>query len=158
MTGGSVEGRDELIWRRIPMNIRTLTLLPLLSAMTLSMPAIAQNQPAGPESAQAPAAPAPALDAEAPATPAPTPAAPSNPTVVAFVDQQFPMADANKDGTVTAAEFTAWITSLKTAEQQKAGQVDPAAAKTYADNALAQADSDKDGTLTKAELVKFFGG
>ena len=75
-----------------------------------------------------------------------------------FVDQQFPTADADKDGTVTAVEFTSWITNLKTAEQQKAGQVDAAAAKTYADNALAKADGDKDGTLTKTELVKFFGG
>lgn len=140
------------------MNIRTLTLLPLLSVATLSTPAIAQNQPAGAEGAQvpAPAAPATAPGAAAPAAPAP--ATPPNPTVVAFVDQQFPTADANKDGTVTAAEFTAWITNLKTAEQQKAGQADPAAAKTYADNALAKADSDKDGNLTKTELVKFFGG
>ncbi len=104
----------------------------------------------------APAAPATAPGAEVPAAPAP--ATPPNPTVVAFVDQQFPTADANKDGTVTAAEFTGWITGLKTAEQQKAGQADAAAAKTYADNALAKADVDKDGNLTKTELVKFFGG
>jgi hypothetical protein len=145
------------------MKIRTLAGACLfLSTWLLSGGASAQDQsgsaaPAGPAPAQAePTAPAPA-QAE-PATPAPAPAAPPNPQVVTFVDQQFPIADADKDGKVTAVEFTTWIASLKTAEQQKAGQVDAAAAQTYADKALAKADGDKDGTLTKTELVKFFGG
>lgn len=139
------------------MKIRTLAGACLfLSTALLSGGASAQDQsgsaaPAGP-------APAPAPAQADPATPAPAPSAPSNPQVVTFVDQQFPIADADKDGKVTAAEFTAWITALKTAEQQKAGQVDAAAARTYAEKALAKADGDKDGTLTKTELVKFFGG
>jgi len=138
------------------MNIKTLAATCLLvSAAPLSGVAMAQSQP----SAGAPEAPAnaPPSVSSQPA-PAQAPAAPPNPQVVMFVDQQFPTADADKDGKVTALEFTNWITNLKTAEQQKAGQVDAAAAKTYADNALAKADGDKDGTLTKTELVKFFGG
>jgi hypothetical protein len=148
--------------RRIMMNIRTLagTCL-VLSMAPLSGVAMAQNQPGagGPESAASTTPPTSAQPAApAPAAPAQAPAVPPNPQVVMFVDQQFPTADADKDGKVTAVEFTSWITSLKTAEQQKAGQVDAAVAKTYADNALAKADGDKDGTLTKTELVKFFGG
>ena len=122
-----------------------------VSCVAMSTAALAQTQPGmgGPEgSAAAQTAPAPAQ----------TPDTPPNPQVVAFVDQQFPNADADKDGKVTAAEFTTWISGLKTAEQQKAGQVDPAAVKAYADGALAKADADKDGILTKTELVKFFGG
>lgn len=105
--------------------------------------------PAGPESA-APAAPADnAAQAAAPA---------ANPQIVAFVDHQYPIADTDGDGTLTAAEFTAWIRGLKAAELEKAGQPDPAAAQTYADTALANADVDKDAVLGKDELVKFFGG
>ncbi len=86
-------------------------------------------------------------------------AAAPNPQVVAFDDQQFPNADADKDGTVTAVEFTTWISGLKTAEMQKAGEpADGAAVKADADGAHAKGDADKDGILTKAELVTFFGG
>lgn len=136
------------------MKIRTLAgTVFFLSTSLLSGAAFAQDQSGSAGSAAA-SAPAPAQ----PAAPAQAPAAPPNPQVATFVDQQFPSADVDKDGKVTATEFTAWIASLKTAEQQKAGQVDAAAAKTYADNALAKADTDKDGALTKTELVKFFGG
>jgi hypothetical protein len=136
------------------MKIRTLAgTVFFLSTSLLSGAAFAQDQSGSAGSAAA-SAPAPAQ----PAAPAQAPAAPPNPQVATFVDQQFPSADVDKDGKVTATEFIAWIASLKTAEQQKAGQVDAAAAKTYADNALAKADIDKDGALTKTELVKFFGG
>lgn len=143
------------------MKIRTLARTFLfLSTSLLSGAAFAQGQSGSAVPATTPApAPAPAQPAPAqPTVPAQAPAAPPSPQVVTFVDQQFPIADADKDGKVTSAEFTAWITSLKTAEQQKAGQVDAAAAQTYADKALAKADTDKDGALTKTELVKFFSG
>lgn len=124
------------------------TMMGLSASLSGGQAAMAQDQtaPAGPESA-----------AQAPAGNA-AQAAPSNPQVVAFVDSQFPSADADGNGTLTAAEFTAWISKLKAAELEKAGQADPAAVKTYADNALLTADTDKDGIVTKAELVKFFGG
>jgi hypothetical protein len=136
------------------MNINKMVAGALLtSALTLGLNSAAMAQsavPAGPESE---AAPAPEAAPAEPAAPA------QNPQIVAFVDSQFPAADANSDGTLTAVEFTTWISGLKTAEQQKAGQpADAAAAKAYADNALANADKDKDGVLTKAELVTFFGG
>jgi Ca2+-binding EF-hand superfamily protein len=132
--------------------------------LTLEAAAAAQSAPLGGPEGNAQTAPAnPAPAGPAPANPAP--AAPEalasapNPQVVAFVDQQFAIADADKNGTLTAAEFTTWISGLKTAEMQKAGQpADAATVKAYADGALAKADADKDGTLTKTELVKFFGG
>ncbi len=150
------------------MNISQLSIKSLLvPAALLALPAAAlAQQPAplgGPEgSAAVPANPAPtdpaAPTSSTPAAPA-APAAPPNPQVVAFVDQQFPTADANKDGTITADEFSAWVKGLKTAELQKAGQpADPNTVAAYASGALAAADKDKDGTLTKTELVRFFGG
>ncbi len=148
------------------MTIKNLVASNLILSAAFALPSAAFAQAAamgGPEGAaaaaqQAPVQSAPAAPASAAPAPAQAPATPPSPQVVTFVDQQFPLADANHDGTVTAAEFTAWITSLKTAEQQKAGQVDAAAAQAYASGALAKADTDKDGTLTKTELVKFFGG
>ena len=133
------------------MNIDKLvarSLIAATAAFTVHAAASAQDAvvPAGPESA-------------APVEEAAPQAAPSNPQVVAFVDQQFPTADADGDGTLTAAEFSAWISGLKAAEREKAGQAaDPEAVKAYTDGALAAADKDKDGILTKAELVTFFGG
>jgi hypothetical protein len=139
------------------MNINKLVALSVVvSSFVGGHAALAQTAgaPAGPEgAAAAPVQPAPAEPA------APAQAAPANPQVVAFVDSQFPAADADANGTLTAAEFTSWISKLKTAELEKAGQpADAAAVKAYADNALLTADADKDGTITKAELVKFFGG
>lgn len=133
------------------MNIKMLVATNVFMSVALlgAQAAIAQPvMPAGPEGA-APAEAAPA----APAAPA------ANPQIVAFVDYQFPAADADKNGTLTAAEFTTWVGGLKAAEMQKAGQApDAAAVKTYADSALATADKDKDAVLSKDELVKFFGG
>jgi hypothetical protein len=82
-----------------------------------------------------------------------------NPQVVAFVDYQFPMADTDADGNLTATEFTAWVGTLKAAEMEKAGQAaDPAVVRAYAYNALLVADKDKNRALSKEELVVFFGG
>ncbi len=141
------------------MNIDKLvarSLVAATAAFTIHAAALAQDTvvPAGPESA-APVEVAPV----APAEPAAPQAAPANPQVVTFVDQQFPTADGDGNGTLTAAEFSAWISGLKAAEREKAGQAaDPAAVKAYADGALATADKDKDQILTKPELVTFFGG
>ncbi len=149
------------------MVIKKLVATSLLAPMAflgLNATAFAQPAaPAGPEGAApaepegvAPAGPegaAPADDSAQPAAPGP------NPQIVAFVDHQFPTADADGDGTLTAAEFTAWIGGLKAAELEKAGEAaDPAAVQAYADSALANADTDKDSVLSKDELVKFFGG
>jgi hypothetical protein len=138
------------------MTMRKLAASSLILSAAFALPSAAFAQAAtmgGPEGEAAAA-----QQAQAQGPTAAAPATPLNPQVITFVDQQFPIADTNHDGTLTAAEFTAWITGLKTAEQQKAGQVDAAAAQAYAAGALAKADTDKDGTLTKTELVKFFGG
>ncbi|MBO9575449.1 MAG: hypothetical protein J7494_06930 [Sphingobium sp.] len=124
------------------MNINKLVAPVFLASMASG--AFAQGAAlGGPEGEAQAAAPAPA----------------GNPQITAFVDYQFPNADTDKNGTLTATEFTTWVGGLKAAELQKAGQAaDAATVKSYADNALANADADKDGTLSKAELVKFFGG
>lgn len=142
------------------MNIVRLIAISTLSASFPGMPslAVAQALPAQEVPEGAASAPVPGSTPPAP-SPAPAPATPPNPPVVAFVDQQFPLADANKDGTLTAAEFTAWAKGLKSTERRKAGQrVDAMAAKAYADGALLAADRNKDQLLTKTELADYFGG
>jgi len=127
-----------------------------ISLLIMQAPAAAQDVPAQnvPEGAASPPVPGSTPPAASPAT---VPSTPPNPRVVAFVDQQFPVADANRDGTLTAPEFTAWVSALKTAERQKAGLPDdPDAVKVYTDAALYTADGDKDKILTKTELANFF--
>lgn len=102
--------------------------------------------PAGPETSSA----AP----DAPAQPA------ANGTqVAAFVDAQFPTMDGDGDGALTSAEFEGWITKLKSAELEAAGQpADEQEVKTYARNALLTADKDADQRITRAEATQFFSG
>lgn len=120
------------------------------------------TQPAPVDQAQAPTDPVPA-----PADPDPAPveqaqAAPAepeagSPQVVAFVDQQFPALDADGDGKLTQAEFEGWISQLKTAELESAGQpVDQTEVQTYAQNAFLSADRDADKLVTKEEVTQFF--
>ncbi len=128
------------------MNIMRLTAVSILSASILGMPslAMAQNLPAQEVPEGAASAPVPGSTPPAPSPARPRPRRPI-PRSFAFVDQQFPVADANKDGTLTAAEFTAWAQGLKSTERRKAGQsVNPMAAKAYADGALLAADKNKD--------------
>lgn len=118
---------------------------------------VSQPAPAGeaqgalePASPAQPAAPDQSADAAA-ATPAS-----GNPQVVAFVDQQFPSADADGDGKLSAAEFEGWISKIKAAELAQTGKpVVEAEVKTYASNAFANADKDADKAVTKTELTQF---
>ncbi|MBB5986207.1 EF-hand domain-containing protein [Sphingobium lignivorans] len=98
-----------------------------------------------------PAPQAPAQTAEAPAE--------GKPQVVAFVDQQFPQADADGDGSLSPTEFEPWIKALKTAElQSSGGTVDEAEVTTYASNAFATADADGNKLVSKDELTQFLQG
>ncbi|HZV17607.1 MAG TPA: hypothetical protein VFF84_02830 [Sphingobium sp.] len=79
--------------------------------------------------------------------------------VSAFVDAQFPTVDSDGDGALTPAEFEGWITKLKAAELEAAGQpADPQEVKSYARNALMNADKDGDQRITRAEATQFFSG
>jgi hypothetical protein len=129
------------------MNINKLGATLLIASMALAGAQAVHAQ----DSAAAPAADAAAPAAEVAAAP--------NAQIVAFVDYQYPTADANGDGTLTGEEFTAWIGGLKAAELEKAGQtVDQTAVKTYTEGALRTADKDADKIVSKVELVTFFGG
>jgi len=121
-------------------------------------------------SAQEAAAPAPQTETPAPASEAPAqetaapaeaaaPAPAANPQIVAFVDQEFPQADADGDGKLSEAEFKAWITKLKLAELQAQNKpVDQAQVDTYATNAFSMTDKDSDKLVSRDDLVSFFSG
>jgi len=113
-------------------------------------------------SAQEAAAPAPQTETPAPASEAPaqeTAAPAANPQIVAFVDQEFPQADADGDGKLSEAEFKAWITKLKLAELQAQNKpVDQAQVDTYATNAFSMTDKDSDKLVSRDDLVSFFSG
>lgn len=133
-------------------------------------PAAAPDQAASPPTATAQAAPAATPDVAAPdasasaqasASPAPAPDASANaPTqVVAFVDTQFPTADANGDGQLSQSEFEGWMGKLKEAELKQAGKpVVQAEVSSYANNAFARADADKNQQVTRTELTQFLQG
>lgn len=105
--------------------------------------------------AAAPAGPATSSTAQdAPAQPGA-----SSAQVAAFVDAQFPTMDGDGDGALTSGEFEGWISKLKSAELEAAGQpADAQEVKSYARNALLTADRDADQRITPAEATQFFSG
>jgi hypothetical protein len=128
---------------------------PVTTAQPAPDPSDPVNQPAPVDQAQttpaptSPTQPAPAQQAQA------APAAGASP-VIAFVDQQFPQADANGDGSLSPTEFEPWIAKFKAAELQSAGKpVVAAEVKTYASNAFATADKDANKLVSKVELTQF---
>lgn len=130
-------------------------------AATTAQPAPAPSDPVTQPapSGQAETTPAPAAPTEpAPAQQAQAAPASGTTQVAAFVDQQFPQADADGDGSLSATEFQPWISKLKSAELQSAGKpADAAEVQTYAANAFASADKDSNKLVTKAELTQFLG-
>lgn len=101
----------------------------------------------------------PAPQAPAQSAQAPVEGNAGNAQVVAFVDQQFPQADADGDGSLSPTEFQPWIKALKSAElQSSGGTVDEAEVTTYASNAFATADADGNKLITKDELTQFLSG
>lgn len=148
----------------------------LAATATMSVPALAQTSPTPPSTAATPlmdpasqttATPpsdpmadtstTPATDpaAQTPATPA-TQSAEAAPAdaggVSSVVDQEFASYDKDSNGSLSKAEFGAWLDALKAKS--------PDAAKTgadpkYNDNAFAQADTDKSKALSKGELTAF---
>jgi hypothetical protein len=125
------------------MNMKKITASSLVIAAALI------GAPGWAQEASAPSDPTTA----APADPAPAPPAAANTQVAAFVDQQFPQADADGNGSLSKTEFEPWIAKFKAAETGK--QAADADVKTYATNAFASADKDADKLVSKVELKQF---
>ena len=152
----------------------------LAGAMTLSVPAFAQEAPVQDKTPQtvpatpvqaeptdpaqsAPATPqmtAPADPASAPAQGSmaaaqPVAAAPVPATQVAdVVTKEFPSYDKNGDGDLSAKEFDTWMVALKTASDPATKATAPAT-KVWLTQAFAQADTDKNRKVSKTELTGF---
>lgn len=141
-----------------------LKLTVIASALLVSSPVLGQT--AQPSSAvlsgaqqgaasidQTQSAPSPA--AAAPAESAQPQAAAAQPTTVAdVVTTEFPTYDKNGDGSLSAAEFGAWMVALKTASDPSTKATAPAT-KTWVTQAFAQADGDKNKKISKGELTTF---
>ena len=114
----------------------------------------AQSAPATPQmTAPADSAAPPARDSMAtaqPAAAAPTPAA----QVADVVTKEFPSYDKNGDGNLSAKEFDTWMVALKTASDPATKATAPAT-KTWLTQAFAQADTDKNKKVSKSELTGF---
>lgn len=124
---------------------------PMSQPMPDSATTTAPAQSAPMDSAAAPTQAAPAQSA--PAQTAAQPAATAT-QVAQVVDSEFPTYDADKDGKLSATEFSAWMVALKSKADPstKAGAPET---KKWVDAAFAQADTDKSKSLTKAELTGF---
>lgn len=100
------------------------------------------------------AAPAQAAPAQSAATPTTDPAAATQTQVAQVVDQQFATYDKDGDGSLSKAEFSAWMGALK-AQSAAAPKETPAQATAWNDAAFKQADGDKSASVTKTELTGF---
>lgn len=105
----------------------------------------------------------PQSTAPQPTTPQPTTApteqaatqpAPSGDQVAQVVDTEFPTYDANKDGKLSASEFSTWMVALKTKTDPTTKATSPDTKK-WVSAAFIQADTDKNKSLSKTELTGF---
>ncbi len=112
---------------------------------------------AQPQTAPAPTAPAPNAQAAnpAPADSATAAATPANPgaQVADVVNGEFGTYDKNKNGSLSKAEFGAWMTALRT--KADPSLKDDAANKSWVAQAFTQADTDKSKSVSKDELTNF---
>ena len=125
--------------------------------------------PAAPATPATPAQPAaPGASSATPAQPA-TPAEPAKPAepkttaqqqaatpeqIGQIVDKDFASYDKNGDGSLTTAEFGAWMVALRSATEPAFTGQSPAD-KDWIGKALAMADKDKSGGVSNAELKRF---
>jgi hypothetical protein len=95
----------------------------------------------------------------APASTAPASAAQAQPAggdqVASIVESEFGTYDKDANGSLSKAEFAAWMDALKA--KAPGGASKPADPK-WNDAAFAQADADKSTSVTKQELTGFLGG
>lgn len=122
-------------------------------SMTAAIPAMAQDvqpMPSDPTAQPPMNEPAPAQDA----APAPAPAASKADQVKAVVDAEFPVYDADKDGNLSKAEFTKWVSALRDKSGATSTADDAKATKWLAD-AFTAADADKSAKVSKTEMSSF---
>lgn len=144
----------------------------LAGAMLIASPALAQQAPttapgapqlppttdATPQTAPVPGQTSPAQTAtpqSSEAMPATQQAAPTSPEakVAQVVEAEFPTYDKNGDGSLSKAEFGAWMASLRANDPEaKPGS---AALKKWVDQAFVQTDTDKSKSVSKTELASF---
>lgn len=135
------------------------TLLIAASIAALATPAFGQTQtapaqtlpartPVPGETPQVPALPTTAMPVDPSAAVAPTPQDPK-----ALIAREFPSYDKDGNGSLSKAEFAAWIGALKAKTDAKPET--PAQLAKYTDGAFATADKDKSKTITLAELQNY---
>ena len=131
-----------------PQDATTVPAQPAMATETLpaSQPQVAQTAPATNPAEPVAATPAPADVATAPQSKAEQ--------VAAVVNSEFAGYDKGKNGTLSSAEFGAWMVALKTASDP-ATRADAPATKTWIGQAFASADKDKSKSVTKEELTGF---
>jgi EF hand len=125
-------------------------------SMTVAVPAMAQD--AQPMPAPSDPTMQPPMNEPAPAPEAaPAPAPSKADQVKAVVDSEFPAYDADKDGNLSKAEFTKWVSALR----EKSGATstaDDAKAKKWLADAFTAADADKSMKVSKTEMSNFLMG
>lgn len=120
-------------------------------------PATPADPAAAPGAATAQADSARPMDATQPAVrTAQASAAPGDKTqqVAQIVDSEFASYDKDRNGSLSATEFDAWMVALKTAADPSTKAASPDTKKWMA-AAFAQADTDKSKSVSKAELTGF---
>lgn len=133
-----------------------------VGAAAVSLPALAQEQPAAdlaaspmteqmepmPDAATTP----PAGETATQPAPSGTPASPAQ--IAQIVDQEFPTYDGDANGELNAEEFGAWMKKLRAANDPSA-DTESAAVKAWIDQSFQAADTDSLGGVNKAELTAF---
>ena len=79
---------------------------------------------------------------------------PERADVAAAIRSEFAARDLNGDGTLSRAEFGAWMAELR-AKGVASAKADAPATRTWVTAAFAQADRDRDAGVTEAELTAF---
>ncbi len=79
--------------------------------------------------------------------------------VTAAVESGWAKYDADSSGSLSAAEFSTWVSDMKTAEMAAAGKTaNPSEVRKYAMAAWKSADKNGDKSVSRDELTGFLGG
>jgi len=141
----------EIAAGRTPIQAETGTAAPATGAPAQAAPA-APDQTAAtrptPDATQGTPVPAQTADAQ------PQQAAAGGDQVAQVVGQEFKTYDKDANGSLSQAEFGAWMVALKTASDPSTKAEAPATKK-WVGAAFAQADKDKSRSLSQTELTGF---
>lgn len=106
-------------------------------AMTLAVPAIAQQPPA---------------DSKMDAAPPATAAAPADPATI--LKNEFPTYDKDGSGELSKEEFSSWLTALRNAAPQKT-ELTADQEGQWLNKSFGEADADKNKTINLTELTAY---